>query len=46
MEKKIKKILIVLLFSFALAQEEILLERIHDALASLAARIRKNEKAF
>ena len=27
-------------------QEEILLERIHDALASLAARIRKNEKAF
>ena len=27
-------------------QEEILLERIHDALASLAARIRKNEKAL
>ena len=27
-------------------QEEILLERIHDAFASLAARIRKNEKAF
>lgn len=27
-------------------QEEILLERIHDALASLAARIRKNEKVF
>jgi hypothetical protein len=25
-------------------QEEILLERIHDALASLAARLRKNEK--
>ena len=25
-------------------QEEILLERIHDALASLAARIRKNDK--
>ena len=27
-------------------QEEILLERIHDALSSLAARIRKNEKVF
>ncbi len=27
-------------------QEEILLERIHDALASLAARVRKNEKAL
>ena len=28
MEKKIKKILIVLLFSFALAQEEILLDKV------------------
>jgi UDP-GlcNAc:undecaprenyl-phosphate GlcNAc-1-phosphate transferase len=27
-------------------QDEVLLERIHDALASLAARIRKNEKVF